>query len=91
MSRTCGPPARCFQGIIPSILGTVSADGTPNVTYLSHVHSIDETHVALSCQFFNKTKQNVLQNPAATVIVYDPVTFEAYRLALEYEREEAEG
>ncbi|MGE0324954.1 MAG: GAF domain-containing protein [Polyangiaceae bacterium] len=91
MSRTCGPPARCFQGIIPSILGTVSPDGTPNVTYLSHVHSIDEGHVALSCQFFNKTKENVLQNPAATVIVYDPVTFEAYRLGLEYLREEDAG
>ncbi|MEZ4230440.1 MAG: GAF domain-containing protein [Polyangiaceae bacterium] len=91
MSRTCGPPSRCFQGIIPSILGTVSPDGTPNVTYLSHVHSIDEERVALSCQFFNKTKENVLRNPAATVIVYDPVTFEAYRLELEYEREEVSG
>jgi hypothetical protein len=73
------------------VIATCSRDGTPNVTYLSQVFSIDERRVALSCQFFNKTKQNVLENPHATVIVYDPISFEAYRLELRYLHAEESG
>jgi hypothetical protein len=81
----------CFQGVIPSSIATSSADGTPNVTFLSQVFRIDASHVALSCQFFNKTKQNVLENPYATVQVYDPTSFEAYRLELRYDHAETSG
>ena len=56
-------PARCHQGVIPSLITTVSRDGEPNVTYLSQVFRVDDQHVALSCQFFNKTKQNILEHP----------------------------
>ncbi len=91
MKRTCGPPLRSFQGVIPSLIATCARDGTPNVTYLSQVFHVDERHVALSCQFFNKTKQNVLENPRATVIVYDPVTFESWRLELTYLHAEESG
>jgi adenylate cyclase len=73
------PPPRCYQGVIPAAVGTCSADGTPNAAYLSQVFAIDATHVALSCQFFNKTKQNVRENPYASLELYDPVSFEAYR------------
>lgn len=91
MKRTCGPPHRCFQGVIPANIATCARDGTPNVTYLSQVFHLDERHVALSCQFFNKTKQNVLENPFACVTIYDPVTFEAYRLELKYLHAEESG
>lgn len=85
------PPARCFQGVIPAAIATSDAEGAPNVTYLSQVYAVDERHVALSCQFFNKTKRNVLANPFASVQMYDPVTFEAYRLELRYLRAESSG
>jgi adenylate cyclase len=84
-------PPRCYQGVTPALIATCAADGTPNVTYLSQVFSIDDTHVALSCQFFNKTKQNVLENPYASVQLYDPVSFEAYLLELRFERAETTG
>ena len=35
------PPARCFEGVIPAIIGTCAADGTPNSTYLSQVYAVD--------------------------------------------------
>jgi hypothetical protein len=81
----------CFQGVIPASIATSSADGTPNVTFLSQVFRVDARHVALSCQFFNKTKQNVLENPYATVELYEPMSFEAYRLELRYDHAETSG
>jgi adenylate cyclase len=81
----------CFSGIVPSLFATCSADGEPNVTYLSQVHYLDPNHVALSCQFFNKTSRNIAENPQGTVQLYDPRTFEAYRLKLRYVRSETTG
>lgn len=81
----------CFQGIIPSMIATASAAAEPNVAYLSQVYLVREGWVALSCQFFNKTQQNVRENPYATVVVNHPVTFEAWRLRLRYDHSETEG
>ncbi len=82
---------RCFHGILPGVVATADADGMPNVTYLSHVQLVDDQHVALSCQFFNKTRQNLDANPRACLEVYDPITFEAYRLRLRFVRSETSG
>ena len=82
---------RLFQGIIPSLLSTCAKDGTPNITYISQVTYVDATHVAVSCQFFNKTKRNLLENPQAMVELWDPVTFEGYRMELRYVRSETAG
>jgi hypothetical protein len=91
MSVDLSELSRCFQGVIPSLIATASRDGEPNVTYLSQVHYLDPTHVALSCQFFNKTKRNVAENPHATAVVIDALTFEAWRLELRFDHEETEG
>lgn len=82
---------RCFQGIVPSVIATCDAQGTPNITDLSQVTYLDPTHVALSCQFFNKTRRNVAQNPYATVEVLDPLTLEGLRLELRFDHSETEG
>ena len=82
---------RCFQGVIPSIIGTSDAHGTPNVTYASQVHLIDDDHVALSRQFFNKTSRNLEENAFACAEVHDPVTFQSYRLHLKFLRSEKSG
>jgi hypothetical protein len=82
---------RCFQGVVPSFIATCGKDGEPNVTYLSQIHYLDERHVALSCQFFNKTKRNVGENPYATVVFYDPVSFETWRMRLRFQHSETSG
>lgn len=84
-------PSRCFQGVIPSLLATADAAGVPNVAYISQVHLVDDRHVALSRQFFNKTSRNLDENPRAAVELYDPVTFEAWRLRLRFLRTETAG
>ena len=81
----------CLEGAIPGIVATCGADGVPNVAYISQVYFVDERHVALSFQFFNKTRQNILANPFATVLVTDPRTAQFYRLHLRYQRTETEG
>ncbi|MCM2257773.1 MAG: GAF domain-containing protein [Vicinamibacteria bacterium] len=81
----------CFQGLIPAWLCTCSADGVPNVAILSHVDYVDSQHVALSFQFFNKSKRNVAENPKALVRICDPDTFQFYALRLRFVRTETEG
>ena len=81
----------CFEGIIPATIATCAKDGTPNISYVSQVHYVDSDHVAISFQFFNKTRKNIAEHPFACVMVLDPRGMQAYRLSLRYERSEASG
>jgi len=81
----------CLEGVIPASIATVATDGTPNITYVSQVHYVDKEHVALSFQFFNKTRENILNNPYALVQVVDPDSAAHYRIAIRYLRTETEG
>jgi adenylate cyclase len=83
--------ASCFEGIVPSSIGSCSRKGIPNLTYLSIVHVLDTRHVGLSYQFFNKTRSNILENSRAQALVISPETGEQYRLDLQYLRTETEG
>lgn len=81
----------CFEGIIPSVLATCNRDGIPNISYISNVHYVDECHVALTFQFFNKTHQNIIENPHAKINLIDPESAAEYRLHLLYRRTESSG
>jgi len=61
-----------LDGAIPAVVATSAQDGTPNVAYASQVHFVDAEHVALSYQFFSKTRENVLAHPYAQVQVVEP-------------------
>ncbi|QGX40699.1 GAF domain-containing protein [Permianibacter aggregans] len=81
----------CLEGIIPSALATSDHQGMPNVTYVSQAMYVDCQHIALTFQFFNKTRENILANPIATLLTMDPVTAARYRLVLQYLRTETSG
>ncbi len=81
----------CFEGGVPATLCTCSAGGVPNLSFLSVVHRVDDRHVALSFQYFRKTKKNLEQNPRARLLVIEPSTAIEYGLSIEYERTESEG
>ena len=81
----------CFEGVIPAAMATTGADGTPNIAYLSQVHYVDHEHVALSYQFFNKTRQNILARPLAQLQVTSPLTGAQYQLSMEFRRTETAG
>ena len=80
-----------FEGIVPSIIATSSADGTPNVSYLSHVVLVDDDHVGLSNQFFNTTTTNLSGNPQAAILLVDGARGGQCRLRAVYEKTVFEG
>lgn len=81
----------CLEGAIPAILATVDAQGVPNVSMLSQVHYVGPDRVALSHQFFNKTRANILATRSASVELVDPGSLAQYRLSLDYETTETRG
>jgi adenylate cyclase len=83
--------ASCFQGLIPATLFTCSRDGVPNAAFISHVEFVDSGRVALSFQFFNKSKANISENPHALVRLIDPDTSQGWRLRLRYVHSETSG
>ena len=76
---------------VPAVMVTCSAAGVPNATVISQVYYVDDTHVALSFQFFSKTIQNVRENPRAFVCLNDLVGHANWVLDLEFQHSETEG
>ena len=83
--------APCFEGAVPSVIATAAAAGTPNITYLSKVRMVDSERIALSNQFLSKTAQTLAENPRASLLMIDPVTYNQFRLSVVYERTERRG
>lgn len=82
---------RSLDGVVASTLATCDADGQPNVSMISQVYYVDQRHVALSYQFFNKTRRNLLATRRASVLVVDPATSQNHRLNLEYVETRTQG
>src|SRR6188768_4117416 len=82
---------RMMEGVIPPTLCTASADRMPNVSYLSLCEYVDPLHIALSYQFFNRSRENVLATRRAALTLDDPYTGAGVVLQLEYLRTETEG
>ena len=80
-----------MQGLVPSTLVSCSLEGVPNTTEISQVWYVDENHVALSHQFFNKTHRNIRANPFAFVIIRHPESFQEWHIELQYDHSESEG
>ena len=81
----------CLEGIIPGHIATGDGEGMPNLAYLSQVQFIDNEHVALSYQFFNRTRQNILAGSPIRLLLTSHLTAAQYRLTLHYLRTETNG
>src|SRR5690349_7094429 len=82
---------RMMEGVIPPVLCTAAPDRVPNVSYLSLCEYVDPLHIALSYQFFNRSRENVLATRRASLTLDDPYTGGGVVLQLEYLRTETEG
>ncbi|MCU1502768.1 MAG: hypothetical protein JWM12_2122 [Ilumatobacteraceae bacterium] len=83
--------AGCYEGEIPALMCTSSADGTPNLVHISQVFRVDAQHVAISNQFLDKSIANLHSNPLATILCMEPGTMDSYRLLVRHVRTEGEG
>jgi adenylate cyclase len=82
---------RMLEGVVPPTMCSVSADGVPHVNYLSHVEYVDPDHVALTFQFLNRSRVNVLATGRVALAVDDPYTGASVTMQLRYLRTETSG
>ena len=61
------------------------------MTFISQIYYVSETQVALSCQFLNKSKINIHENPFVSALVTNPKTFDGYRLQLKFVESQTKG
>lgn len=80
-----------MQGIVPSMIVTASRDGIPNINYVSQVYYVDDQHVAISHQFFNKSVRNFHDNPHACTCIVHPESGQTWRLHMVFSHSETEG
>ena len=80
-----------MQGIIPSTIVSCSADGEPNVAYISQVYYVDDENIGISHQFFNKSIRNIRENPQLCVSIVNPETAQMWRIDCLFVRSETEG
>ena len=86
------PEARAsLEGVMPSLVATIAADGTPNIAYISQVWFVDATRVAISHQFFNKTMKNLGEVPLAMAQTFDPRTLDMWLLRLRHVESQRDG
>lgn len=82
---------RILDGVIPPSICSVSADGVPHANLLSHAEYVDEEHVALSFQFFNRSRENILSTGRVALMAEDPFSGAGVEMQLRYVRTETEG
>jgi hypothetical protein len=82
---------RLLEGVIPPAMCSVAADGMPHVNFLSHAEYIDDEHVALTYQFLNRARANVLATGRVALSVEDPIGGGSVLLQLRYLRTDTEG
>lgn len=80
-----------LQSATNATMVTCSRDGVPNTTVISQVYCVDDEHVALSFQFFNKTIRNVRANPRVVVALVDMQRMCHWVLQLRYDHSEGSG
>jgi adenylate cyclase len=80
-----------LEGVMPSVVATISDDGTPNIAYVSQVWYVDATHVAVSHQFFNKTMRNIREVPYAMAQTFDPRSLAMWVFRLRHVETQQEG
>jgi GAF domain-containing protein len=80
-----------LDGIIPPSMATASSEGVPHVTFLSHAEYVDDSHVALTYQFFNRSRAIVMATGRAALMVECPYSGATVVMQLRYQRTEAAG
>lgn len=82
---------RMLEGLMPPSMTTVTPDGMPHVNHVSLAEYVDEDHVALTWQFQNASRANILATRRACLSFDDPTSGTGFVMQLQYLRTEVEG
>lgn len=82
---------RMLEGLMPPSMTTITPDGMPHVNHVSHAEYVDENHVALTWQFQNASRANILATRRACLSFDDPASGAGFVMQIEYLRTETEG
>lgn len=82
---------RMLEGLMPPSMTTVTPDGMPHVNHVSLAEYVDEHHVALTWQFQNASRANILATRRACLSFDDPTSGAGFVMQLQYLRTEVEG
>ena len=82
---------RMLDGVAPPSMTTVTPDGMPHVAHLSHAEYVDDEHIALTFQFFNTSRTNLLATRRACLSIDDPDSGAGVVMQLEYLRTDTTG
>ena len=82
---------RMLEGLMPPCMTTVTPDGMPHVNHVSHAEYVDENHVALTWQFQNASRANILATRRACLSFDDPTSGTGFVMQIEYLRTETAG
>lgn len=82
---------RMLEGLMPPSMTTITPEGMPHVSHVSHAEYVDEHHVALTWQFQNASRANILATRRACLSFDDPTSGTGFVMQLEYLRTETEG
>jgi len=64
----------------PIPIATASKSGEPNVVYVGLMKIIDDETIMLADNFFNKTAQNLADNPRIAILCYNGETKKSFQI-----------
>jgi len=71
---------KAMEKSIPACIATASAEGNPNIVYVTYIKAIDEKTLVVADNKFEKTRANLNSNPRLSVVVLDPDTHKSYQI-----------
>ncbi|MDC7219771.1 MAG: pyridoxamine 5'-phosphate oxidase family protein [Spirochaetales bacterium] len=80
MSKMSNEVLDAISKTMPTCLATASADGNPNLVYVTYIKALDGDTLVVADNKFEKTRENLDSNPVMSVVVLDPDTRKAYQL-----------
>ena len=64
----------------PIPIATASKSGVPNVVFVGLLKIVDDETLMLADNFFNKTAQNLMENPKIAILCYNSETKKSFQI-----------
>ncbi|QEN07589.1 pyridoxamine 5'-phosphate oxidase [Oceanispirochaeta crateris] len=80
MAKLSSEVQEAIKKTLPYNIATASADGVPNLIYITYLKILDDETVVIADNKFDKTRKNLNSNPFISFTVLDKDTNKAYQI-----------